>query len=203
MSHIFRKSNYQTTEMEKQILKAISHIKYVSKKDVTISGIQRFLKKKSTTTFGETTLGEIICKMQQNGKIGSKFKIMNRIYDDKNFAEDPLKVHPKTFHPEESVDTTSINSNNDDYGETDKSFIDEHINSDDPNKTASDSEIAINSMEHHLSDSITSVEYLNVKSCDCITSLESLKYEFNLKAINIKRNFVLKIENLKDEITSI
>ena len=46
ISRIFRKSNYQITEMEKQILKAISHIKYVSKKDVTISGIQRFLKKK-------------------------------------------------------------------------------------------------------------------------------------------------------------
>ena len=73
--------------MEQQILKAINHIKYVSKKGVTISGIQRFLKKKSTTTFDETSLGEIICEMQQNGKIDVKFKIMNPIYDDKNFAE--------------------------------------------------------------------------------------------------------------------
>ena len=45
ISRIFRKSNYQFTEMEQQILKAINHIKYVSKKGVTISGIQRFLKK--------------------------------------------------------------------------------------------------------------------------------------------------------------
>ena len=58
-------------------------------------------------------------------------------------------------------------------------------------------------MEHHLSDSITSAENLNVKSCDCITRLESLKDEFNLKAINIKRNLVLQIEHLKDETTSI
>ena len=58
-------------------------------------------------------------------------------------------------------------------------------------------------MEHHLSHSITSVENLNVKSCDCIIRLESLKDEFNLKAINIKRNLVLKIEKLWDEITSI
>ena len=190
--------------MEQQILKAINHIKYVSKKGVTISGIQRFLKKKSTTTFDETSLQEIICKMQQNSKIDGKFKIMNpTIYDDKNFPEDPLEIHPKTFHPEESVNTTLINSNNDSYSETDKSFIDEHINSDDQNKTASDSEITINSMEHHLSDSITSAENLNDKSCDCIARLESLKDEFNLKATNIKRNLVLKIENLKDEITSI
>ena len=106
ISRIFRKSNYEFTEMEQQILKAINHIKYVSKKGVTISGIQRFLKKKSTTTFEETSLGEIICEMQQNGKIDGKFKIMNPIYDDKNFTEDPRKIHPKTFHPEESVDTT-------------------------------------------------------------------------------------------------
>ena len=66
--------------MEQQILKAIDHIKYVSKKGVTISGIQRFLKK-STTTFEETSLGEIICEMQQNGKTDNhKFKIMNPIY---------------------------------------------------------------------------------------------------------------------------
>ena len=85
---------------------------------------------------------EIICKMQQNGKIDGKFKIMNPIYDDKNFAEDPLEIHPKIFIPEESVDTTLNNFNNDNYSETD-----EHINSDDQNKTTSNSEITINSME--------------------------------------------------------
>ena len=140
------------------------------------------MKKKSTATLGETSLGEIIREMQQNGKIDGKFKFINPIYDDKNFAEDPLEIHPKTcndksYIPEESVDTALINSNNNNYCETDKSFIDEHINSDDPNKTASDSEINVNSIEHHLSDSITSFENLNVKSCDCVTSLEFLKDE--------------------------
>ena len=98
---------------------------------------------------------------------------MNPIYDDKTFAEDLLKFHPKTFIPEESVDTTLISSNNDNYRETEKSFIDEHTNSDDPNKTASNSEITINRMEHHFSGSITSVENLNVERCDCITRLKS------------------------------
>ena len=89
--------------MEQQILKAINHIKYVSKKGVTISGIQKFLKKKSTTSFDEKSLGEIICEMQQNGKMDDKFIIMNPIYDNKNSAEDPLEIHPKTFIQEESV----------------------------------------------------------------------------------------------------
>ena len=103
----------------------------------------------------------------------------------------------------------SINSNNDSYSATDKSFTDEHITSDNPNKTVSDSEITgehitsdspnktasdseftINSMEHHLPDSITSVENLNVKTCDCITKLGSLKDQFNLKVVNIKKTWV-------------
>ena len=114
-------------------------------------------------------------------------------------SEDPpLEIHPKTFHPEESVDPTLTNFNNDNYSETDKTFLDEHVNSDNPNKTASNSDITINSMEQHLSDSITFFENLNVKSCDGITRLESLKDEFSLKAtINMKRNLVLKIENLR------
>ena len=58
-------------------------------------------------------------------------------------------------------------------------------------------------MEYHLPGSITSVENLKVKRCDCITRIESLKDEFNLKAINIKRNLVLETENLKGEITCI
>ena len=33
--------------------------------------------------------------MQQNGKIDGKFKIINPIYDDKNFPEDPSKFIQK------------------------------------------------------------------------------------------------------------
>ena len=116
--------------MEQRILKAINHIKYVSKKGVTIFGIQRFWK----TTFDGTSLGEVICEMQQNGKLDGKFKIINPIYDDKNFAEDPPEIYPKTcndksYIPKESFDTATINSknenNNDNYGETlsDKSLL--------------------------------------------------------------------------------
>ena len=50
--------------------------------------------------------------MQQNGKIDDKFKIVNPIYDDKYFAEDPIEILPticnKNFYiPEKSVDTAS------------------------------------------------------------------------------------------------
>ena len=101
----------------------------------------------------------------------------------------------KIFIPDKSVVTILINYNIDNCSETDESFINELINSDDPNQTASDSEItissmenhmsddseiSISSMENHMSDNITSVENLNIKRCDCITRLESLKDGFNL-----------------------
>ena len=56
------------------------------------------------------------------------------------------------------------NSINDSYGNilSNQIFIDESINSKDPDKTASDNEITINSVTHHLLDSITSVENLNL-----------------------------------------
>ena len=96
--------------MEQQILKAINHIKYVSKKGVTISGVQTFLKKKSTATFDETSVGEIICEMQQNGKNDGKFKIKNPIYDGKNFAEDPLKIHPKTCNDKSYISEQAVDN---------------------------------------------------------------------------------------------
>ena len=104
----FSKNNYQTTEMEQQILKVINHIKYVKKE--WPYRVYKDSWKKSTTTFDETSVGEIICKMQQNAKIDGKFKIINPIYDDKKFAEDLLDIHPKicndkSYIPEESVDT--------------------------------------------------------------------------------------------------
>ena len=95
--HFFQKSIKLLKWNNKSRKPSIILNEYVSKKGVTISGIQRFLKKKSTTTFDETSLGEIICEMQQNGEIDGKFKIMNPIYDDKNFAEDLSKLIRKLF----------------------------------------------------------------------------------------------------------
>ena len=53
--------------------------------------------------------------MKQNDKIYGKLKIINPIFDNKNFGKVPPQIHPKTcndksFIPEESVDIVSINS---------------------------------------------------------------------------------------------
>ena len=51
-----------------------------------------------------------MCEMQQNGKIDGKFKIVNPIHDDKNFAEDLIEISPKSWNdefyiPDEPVET--------------------------------------------------------------------------------------------------
>ena len=48
--------------------------------------------------------------MQHNGKIRGKFKVVNQIYDDKNFAEDLIEIYRKTcddkfYIPQESFNT--------------------------------------------------------------------------------------------------
>ena len=74
--------------------------------------------------------------------------------------EDPLEIHPKdsndeSYFPGESINIASANSKNDNsknnnYSNilSDKRFTDEHVNSDDPNKIASDNKITINSIGH-------------------------------------------------------
>ena len=98
--------------------------------------------------------------MQGNSKIDDESKIANPIYDTKKFAEDPLEIHPKdsydeSYFPGESINIASANSKkdnskNNNYSNilSDKRFTDEHVNSDDPNKIASDNKITINSIGH-------------------------------------------------------
>ena len=95
-SRIFQ-NNYQITEMEQKILKAINHIPYASKKGVTKSGIHRILQKKSITNYGKSSLGEIICETQQNDKTDGKLKTVNPNYDEKSFLGEPFDIHPKVL----------------------------------------------------------------------------------------------------------
>ena len=120
---------------------------------MTISGKQRFLKKcdrqiwrRNWKNFGK--------ELWQRNFGRNYWKIPSK------FAEDPLEIHPKdsndeSYFPGESINIASANSKNDNsknnnYSNilSDKRFTDEHVNSDDPNKIASDNKITINSIGH-------------------------------------------------------
>ena len=151
-------NNYQITEMEQKILKAINHITYASKKGVTTSGIHRILQKKSTTNYDKASLGEIICKTQQNDKTNGKLKTVNPNYDEKSFLGEPFDIHPKiltinliiqTNSHTASINTIDENSINNNYGNIlcNKSFTDQPTTSEDPDKTVPNNEITIISVE--------------------------------------------------------
>ena len=71
---IFQKSNYQITEMEQQILKVINHVKCVSKKVVTITGIQRFSKKDLPPPLKKPLWEELYAKCNKMAKLTPKSK---------------------------------------------------------------------------------------------------------------------------------
>ena len=50
-------------------------------------------KKKSTTNYDKTSLGEIICEIHQNGKTDGKLKTVNPNYDEKSFPEKPFDIY--------------------------------------------------------------------------------------------------------------
>ena len=83
--------------MEQQILKVISHIRYVSKKGLTIEWpVYKDSWKKIYHCLWWNLFGRnYIQKLQQESKINVKSKIVNPIYDNKHFAEDFLEIH---FH---------------------------------------------------------------------------------------------------------
>ena len=60
--------------MEQQILKAINHIKYVSKKEMTISGIQRFLKKNLPLPLTKPPWEKLYAKCNKMAKLTANSK---------------------------------------------------------------------------------------------------------------------------------
>ena len=74
----------------------------------------------STISFDKTSLGEIICEMQQNDKIDDKFKIVNSIKDLRMISvfwkipSKPIKkiCNDKSYVPNRSFDTPTNNFNN-------------------------------------------------------------------------------------------
>ena len=61
--------------MEQQILKAINHVKYVSKKGVIISSIQRFLKKNILPPLTKSLWEKLHAKCNKMAKLTANSKL--------------------------------------------------------------------------------------------------------------------------------
>ena len=83
-----------------KILKDIDH---VSKTGVTISGIQRFFKKKFYHHLWGNLFGRNYVWNATKLQNWWQFKIINPIHGDSNFGEDSLKIHPKSCKDESYI----------------------------------------------------------------------------------------------------
>ena len=74
--------------IDNQVLRAINHIKYVSKKKPSILKIFNYLQKDGASNFNYELLENEIALLKNNGNIDETFKIINPIEEVLNFPED-------------------------------------------------------------------------------------------------------------------
>ena len=78
--------------MDNQVLRAISYIKYVSKKRPSILVIFNYLQNNRTSNYNYESLENEFTELRNNGIIAETFKITNPIEEVLNFPEDEIDI---------------------------------------------------------------------------------------------------------------
>ena len=78
--------------MDNQVLRAINHIKYVSKKKSSTLKIFNYLQNNGASNYNYESLGNEIVELRNNGIIDETFKITNPIEEVSNFPEDDVDI---------------------------------------------------------------------------------------------------------------
>ena len=78
--------------MDNQVLRAINHIKYVSKKKPSTLKIFNYLQNNGASNYNYESLENEIAELRNNGIIDETFKITNPIEDVFNFPEDDVDI---------------------------------------------------------------------------------------------------------------
>ena len=108
--------------MDNQVLRAISHIKYVSKKKLSTLKIFNYLQNNGTSNYNYESLENEIAELSNNGIIDKTFKITNPIEEVLKFPEDDVDIISENFDisclntqssqvDEENDVTPSLNNN--------------------------------------------------------------------------------------------
>ena len=82
--------------MDNQVLRAMNHIKYVSKKKPSTLEIFNYLQNNQASNYNYESLENEIAELRNNGIIDETFKITNPIKEVLNFPEDDVYVASKT-----------------------------------------------------------------------------------------------------------
>ena len=78
--------------MDNQVLRAINHIKYVSKKKPSTLKIFNYLQNNGASNYNYESLENEIAELRNNGIIDETFKITNPIEEVLNFPEDDVDI---------------------------------------------------------------------------------------------------------------
>ena len=141
--------------IDNQVLRAISHIKYVSKKNPSALKIFNYLQNYRAFKYNYESLENEIAELRNNEIIDETFKIANPIEEVLNFPEDDVDM---TL---ENSDISSLNRQSSQIGEENDAIPSLNNKTLTPNPQAvfpSDFEILFQSLEDILNCKISAIE---------------------------------------------
>ena len=141
--------------MDNQVLRAISHIKYVSKKKPSTLKIFNYLQNNGASSYNYKSLENEIAELRNKGIIDETFKITNPIKEVLNFPEDDVDI------TSENSDISCLNTQSSQIDEENHATPSLNNNTLTPNSQAvfpSDYEILFQSLEDNLNGKISAIK---------------------------------------------
>ena len=151
----FHKWRYWNIIMDNQVLRAINHIKYVSKKRPSTLKIFNYLPNNGASNYNYESLENEIAELRNKGIIDETFKITNPIEEVLNFPEDDVDI------TSENSDISCLNTQSSQVDEENDATPSLNNNTLTPNPQAvfpSDFEIIFQSLEDKLNGKISAIK---------------------------------------------
>ena len=151
----FHKWRYWNIIMDNQVLRAINHIKYVSKKKPSTLKILNYLQYNGASNYYYKSLENEIAELRNKGIIDEIFKITNPIEEVLNFPEDDVDI------TSENPDVSCLNTQSSQVDEENDATPSLNNNTLTPNPQAvfpSDFEILFQSLEDKLNGKISAIK---------------------------------------------
>ena len=147
--------------MDNQVLRAINHVKYVSKKKPSTLKIFNYLQNNGASNYNYESLEKEIAELRNRGIVDESFKTTNPVEEVLNFPEDDIDI------TSENSDISCLNLQSSQIDEENDATPSLNNNSLTPNSQAvfpSDFEILFQSLEDKLNGEISAINtYLSDK----------------------------------------
>ena len=185
--------------MDNQVLRAVNHIKYVSKKKPSTLKIFNYLQNNGASNYNYESLENEIAELRNKGIIDETFKITNPIEEVLNFPEDDVDI------TSENSDISCLNTQSSQVDEENDATPSLNNNTLTPNPQAvfpSDFEILFQSLEDKLNGKISAIKsYLLDEVYDLKNELKVL--QDNYLTENSESNEKEEICALKQKVKSL